>query len=211
VKRAVIAAVATGLLSGSMAFADWDNNYSFETDYTDSWYSYNPAETTNSSDFAFEGVQSLKFTTPDVAGDTPVNYTVVDYPHNAAVPGQSYTASVQYYVDSALKDTENLSIGMYWLWDNGGSFAYSTINQGTYTALGNTPGSETVGAWTEISVTDTAPADAEFLMVALEVAGDGSAFYFDRVVVIPEPATIALFGMGLAAVAIRRRRNATVC
>jgi hypothetical protein len=214
-----ISAALVGMMVAGGAFADWDNNPSFEVPYTAGWASYTPGETTNSTDFAFDGLQSLKFATPVFAadpvpgGNLPI-YTVIDSPHNAATPGVAYTASARYYVDSALLDHERLGIGIFWYKLNSGGTAleFSSIDPGGWsivfgpeTATGFPTGEEVVQAWTPIAFSSTAPADAQFLAVSLEVRGGGSDVYFDGVTVIPEPASILLVSLGLGAVALVRR------
>ena len=215
-----IAAVMVGILTGSLAFADWDFNPGFESPYTDGWASFDPSITSNSSDFAFTGNLSLKFDTPDFmetmepGGGLPLA-TVVDSPHNAATPGGTYIAEAYYYVDQPLLNHERLGLGIFWLKLNAGGTAleFSAIDPGDWTTvfgpeLPTFPaGAETVGAWTRIEYTGTAPADAEFMQIALEVHGDGSAVYFDDVSVIPEPVSILLVGMGIAAVSLTRRKR----
>ena len=219
-RKVGIAGVVVGMLTGGGAFADWDNNSGFENPYTFAWVSYEPSVTSNSSDFVFSGSLSLKFDTPDFAqsidpgGGLPA-YTVVDWPHNAATPGVTYIASAYYYVDQPLVNHERLGLGIFWLKLNAGGTAleFSTIDQGDWTTvfgpeLPSFPtGEETVGAWTQIDFTGAAPADAEFMQIALEVRGDGSAVYFDDISVIPEPASILLVGMGIAGLAMARRKQ----
>jgi len=227
VRRVGITAFVVGSLISGTVFADWDQNPSFETLYTDAWTSYDPTVTANSFDFAFSGLESLKFDTPDFAED-PVSggnlpsYTLVDSPHNNAIPGIDYTASGYYYVDQALVNHERLGLGIFWLKLNGGGTALepSAIDPGDWTIVfgpelkgegvelsGFPIGQETVGAWTQIQYAGTAPADAEFMQIALEVRGDGSAVYFDEISVIPEPASILLVGMGIAMVTLARRKS----
>ena len=219
-RKVGIAAVVAGLLTSGGAFADWDQNPSFETPYTDSWVSFSPSVTTNSTDFFLNGSMSLKFDTPDfaedpVAGGNLPSYTVVDSPHNLATPGVTYTATGHYYVDQALVNHERLGLGIFWLKLNSGGTAleYSTIDPGSWTMvfgpeLPTFPtGEETVGVWTQIAHVGTAPADAEFLQLALEVRGDGSAVYFDGISVIPEPAGIMLVGLGISLIALVRRKG----
>ena len=69
-----------------------------------------------------------------------------------------------------------------------------------------------LGVWQEYSVTATAPAGAVYAIVYY-VPGQRQAtatenLYFDNAVLVPEPATVALLGMGLSLplYLIRRRK-----
>lgn len=220
--RLVLSAVIAGTLTAGAAFADWDNNAGFETPYTNAWYSFDPGVTTNSTLFARTGLSSMEFATPDftpddVPGGNLPSYTLVDWPYNAASEGETWTATAYYRVDQALENHERLGIGIFWI-DATGAIVdpdNNPINNWTTvfgpevsTGGSNFPiGNEVVGAWTPIQITSTAPAGTAYMQVALEVAGSGSAIYYDDIEVIPEPASILLVGMGLIVVAVTRRKR----
>ncbi len=166
---------------------------------------------------------------PNSPSDVP-EYVLQDYLYGETIPGgATYTVSAWYYLETSLREEERIGISVIGLKVNGAGTAfepssdwvspfnpafdpdlnYTTVFGATTNRTG-TSGFETVGVWTEITHTYTAPADADYLQLSLRNRGTGSTVYWDNVTVVPEPATLVLVGLGLATMAgtvSRRGRN----
>ena len=213
-----IAVVVLSLVMVAGVRAEWSSNSGFELALTNGWYVFDnrpPSEIDVSTDMARTGSQSLKFATTSAPPSAPdVPYDVVDSPHGDAQPGLIYTVDAYYYAPSALVDHERFGVGLFfWKLDaNTNWLAASdpggwTVVYGPESRTGFTEGLETVGAWTRIAHTHTAPADAELLQVAIQVMGQGSTLYFDDLSVVPEPSSARMLLAGvLGMLALRRAR-----
>lgn len=211
-----LAFLAAASLPAAGVDAAWNANPGFEFPYTNGWVQYSPVAASSSTAAARSGNSSLEFDTPLFTTGNPSlvpGYTVVDSPHNMAAPGQAYVATVYYYVNEPLLDHERFGLGVFWLKVVSGSFVFSTIDPGGWkvvfgpeTTQGYPTGEETVGAWTQVALPRTAPADAEYMQVAIEVRGTGSTVYFDDVFVFPDlnspdqPARLTAVGTGATGV-----------
>jgi hypothetical protein len=191
-----LALLAVSFLPAARAAAAWTDNPGFESAYSNGWVQFSPMVAANSPAEARSRSSSLKFETPPfVTGDPNQvpGYTVVDSPHNPAEPGRVYVATMYYFANLPLLDHERFGMGIFWLKLVSGLFSFSSIDPGGWTIVfgpestqGFPNGEETVGAWTQIAFPRTAPADAEFMQVAIEVRGTGSTVYFDDVFVFPD-------------------------
>jgi hypothetical protein len=217
-KRLIIT-LLVGLFPAITGFADWMQNPSFEEPLTNGWYVYDSRPTSEidtSTDFALSGTSSLKIDSTDNA--TVQAYTLSDNPLGYATPGVEYILTWNYYLDVQLIDdgspapnAERFGAGLFFYQADG--VTLSAINPGGLSVIWgpdeNFPSDATVGAWTQGTLTLTAPADAVFMQVSLEMQGRGSTVYLDDITVVPEPGTallLAIGGLGLAA--LRRRRTA---
>lgn len=176
-------------------------NQSFEESLDNGWYVFDDRqgqEVTTSTDQALEGTQSLKFNTE--VSDTRVNYDVVAASDNmpAVTPGDEYELQGNYYVPDSLQDEEALGVGLFWYkLDSNDDWVPSDDNPGDWTAIygpdeNHDTGQEVTGEWTSIADSDTAPSDAEYLQVGIQVMGRGSTAYFDDMEVVPEPMSLAM-------------------
>lgn len=187
-------------------------NSGFNVDMS-GWHTFDEhgGQVGRATDQTYEGTGSLQFATASNASRQ--QYDVVNDPLIEATPGVQYDLKGNYYTDSKLLDDEAIGIGLFWWklnanedWvecDTSGDF--STV-YGPDTSEGYDTGQEVVETWTQITDSQTAPNDAEYLQVALQVMGRGSTVYFDDFEVVPEPATAALLALTIGAIAIFRKR-----
>ena len=193
-------------------------NWGFEKGLTN-WTAWDSLTIENTStNFAHTGNSSLMFaTTP---GTPRTQYDVCA--EGGVDAGSIYNASVWYYLPQSLSSNEAIGLDMTfynvdtntWNWSIAGTthwdVAWGPDQYG--------PDTSTVGAWTQLGVSGTVPANADAIQVGMQVMGCGSTVYFDDVSVdpislnmlapsqaLPEPSTFILSLFGLGAFLLRRR------
>ena len=162
------------------------------------------ATPTQSSAYAESGTYSLLTYNAQFNNWNPVgSYQVV----SGAIVGQQYQLSVYAMAPTALTGTYGTPIDVQLQFFNAALANVQTTETG-WSALG------ALGTWTQYSVTGIAPAGAVYAAPYIMFMDNGQTatdnVYFDNAVLVavPEPATIALLGMGLALplYLIRRRK-----
>lgn len=216
--KKLLLTVLVGLLPAVSGFADWMQNPSFEEPLSTGWYVYDARPTTEidtSTDFALSGLSSLRISSTN--GATVEAYTLSDNPLGYAIPGEEYVLTWNYYLDNDLIDdgasapnAERFGAGLFFYQADG--VTPSAINPGGLSIVfgpdNSFPSDATVGAWTQMTLNTTAPADAVFVQVSIEMQGRGSTVYLDDINVIPEPGSALLLAIGGLGIAAFRRRRA---
>lgn len=162
------------------------------------------ATPTQSAAYAESGTHSLLTYNAQFNNWNPVGtYQVV----SGVIVGQQYSLSVYAMAPTALTGTYGTPIDIQLQFFNAALGNVQTTETG-WSALG------AIGTWQQYSVTGIAPAGAVYAAPYLMFMDNGQTatdnVYFDNAVLVavPEPATIALLGMGLALplYLIRRRK-----
>ncbi len=163
--------------------------FSTTTGVTDGSYSLSLTGTTGPSYGQMLGSPSTTLLTSELAGASALSLDVY-------APGGSFGYYLQFDIDINNNDTGYVSLD---------SYSYPGVSIG---------GETTVTVPISASLQSALAASLNPTSIYIQVGGgysDGNeTFYLDNVQLtpVPEPATLALFGLGMAGVMVLRRRNA---
>ena len=167
--------------------------------------SFGPNSSVQSSAYAESGSYSLAVTEGAASWNPAGTYQVV----SGITVGQTYQLTVDVLAPAAMTDPSWSTPIDVQLQFFDATLVNLTTTETGWSAIGP------VGQWTQYSVTATAPANAVYAAPYLMMMESGAQtasdyLYFDNanLVAVPEPATVALLGMGLALplYVIRRRK-----
>ena len=161
--------------------------FSTTTGVTDGSYSLSLTGTTGPNYGQMLGSPSTTLLTSELAGASALSFDVY-------APGGSFGYYLQFDVDINNSDTGYQSLD---------SYSYPGVSIG---------GETTITVPISASLQSALAASPNGTSIYIQVGGgfsDGNeTFYLDNIRLVPEPATLALFGLGMAGVMVFRRRNA---
>jgi hypothetical protein len=128
-------------------------------------------------------------------------YGAGEYQDVAGIAGVTYTLSADASLDAWWKNAGYLKIEFY---DAGGTDPVNMVGFAELSPHFAQPGYDTGLPWANYNISGLAPAGTVTVRAMLGTWGEGGTARFDNAVLTPEPATLAILGLG--GLLLRRRK-----